>query len=156
MQSVARSLHRSYAADPESVAQARRALGDFAAGAGAAPRLVEAVRLATSEAVTNAVRHAYGDGPGYVHVTAGIVSDELWVLIADDGGGLEPRSGRPGLGLGLCLIAQLSDRMAIVARAGGGTEVRMRFDFVAAGTASARAVSMNGALRAVDPSSSLA
>ncbi len=156
MQSVARSFSRSYPARPKTVAQARRALGDFAAGAGAPQRQVDAVRLATSEAFTNAVLHAYDDEPGQVHVTAGIVSDEIWVLVADDGCGLAPRSGRPGLGLGLCLIAQLSDRMAIVPRAGGGTEVRMRFNCVTAGIAGAPDRSEDGARWAVDPSGSLA
>lgn len=125
MQSVGQSLHRRFPAEPGSVAQERRVLGDLAAGA--SEHQVEAIALATSETVTNAVVHAYDDEPGQVHVAGGIVSDEIWVLIADDGRGLEPRLDRPGLGLGLCLIAQLSDRMAIVTRAGGGTEVRMRF-----------------------------
>ena len=49
------------------------------------------------------------------------------MLIADDGCGLEPRDRPPGLGLGLGLIAQLSDHLAIAPRANGGTEVRMRF-----------------------------
>ena len=55
------------------------------------------------------------------------MSDGLWVLIADDGCGMEPRADRPGLGLGLGLISQVSDELAIVPRASGGTEVRMRF-----------------------------
>lgn len=117
-------------AETDSVPSARRALSDFAAAAGAEPHQVEAVRLASSEALTNAVLHAYRGGPGSVYVTAAVVADELWVLIADDGCGLEPRADRPGLGLGLGLIAQVSDDLAIVPRAGGGTEVRMRFDLV--------------------------
>lgn len=95
---------------------------------GADPSLKEAVCLAASEAMTNAVVHAYHGQPGRVYVTAAVVSDELWILIADDGRGLEPRSERPGLGLGLGLIAQVTSELAIVPRANGGTEVRMRFD----------------------------
>jgi len=122
----------TYPAQPSSAAQARAALADVAAAAGADQRQVDAVRLAVSEAVTNAILHAYRGKPGQVHVTAAVVSQELWVLIADDGCGMEPASDRPGLGLGLGLIAQLSDHMAIVPRATGGTEVQVRFDLVTA------------------------
>lgn len=115
-------------AEPESVALARAALREFARAAGADQERVDAVRLAGSEAVSNAVIHAYRDEPGEIQVTAAVVSGELWVLVADDGCGMDPRADRPGLGLGLGLIAQVSDELAIVPRAGGGTELRMRFN----------------------------
>jgi anti-sigma regulatory factor (Ser/Thr protein kinase) len=130
MRSVANSLTESYPADARSVAQARHSLSDFAAAAGADEHQIEAVRLASSEALTNAVLHAYRGEGGRIHITAAVVEDELWVLIADDGCGLEPAPDRPGLGLGLGLIAQLSDHLAIAPRANGGTEVRMRFSLV--------------------------
>src|SRR5947199_3413703 len=125
---LASSLNECFPADSEHVPVARQALCDFAADAGASPEQVENVRLATSEALTNAVLHAYRDGTGPVYVTAALVSTELWVLIADDGCGLSVCSDSPGLGLGLPLIAQASDDFTIVTRATGGTEVRMRVD----------------------------
>jgi len=130
MQDGANTLTVTYPANPASVAIARRALTAFAAGAGADHRQTEAVRLAVSEAMTNAVLHAYRDDAGEVHVTAALVCGELSVLIGDDGCGLQPRADRPGLGLGLALISQVSDEMAVVPRAGGGTEVRMGFALV--------------------------
>ena len=137
MWSVPRNLSRSYPAVPGSVVEARRAVSEFAAASGADRDQVEAVRLACSEALTNAVLHAYRGvpGPGEVHVTAASVSDQLRVLIADDGCGLEPNADRPGLGFGLALITQLSDSVTIVSRASGGTEVRMRFSLVTAESA---------------------
>ncbi len=128
MPNGAKTLMLTFRAEPDAVARARQALREFAAEAGASADQIDAVRLASSEAVTNAVLHAYRDEPGKVYVSAALVSDELWILIADDGCGLEPRTGRPGLGLGLGLISQVSDHLTIVARSGGGTEVRMRFD----------------------------
>lgn len=128
MQSVTESLSVTYDAVPGSVAQARTALVEFADRVGATAAEIDAVRLAASEAVTNAVLHAYRGAAGQVHVTAALAGRELWLLVADDGGGLQPAADRPGLGLGLGLISQLSDEMAIVARACGGTEVRIRFD----------------------------
>jgi anti-sigma regulatory factor (Ser/Thr protein kinase) len=134
MQPDANTLTVTYPANPEAVAIARHALTAFAAEAGADHDQIEAVRLAVSEAMTNAVLHAYHSTPGDVYVTAALVSDELWVLVGDDGSGMEARPDRPGLGLGLALIAQVSDDMSIVPRAGGGTEVRMRFALVSAKT----------------------
>jgi anti-sigma regulatory factor (Ser/Thr protein kinase) len=127
MRSVVRHVNETYPATPDSVAQARSRVADFAGAAGAPPLVVDAVRLATSEAMTNAVVHAYSDEPGSIYVTAAVAAGELWILISDDGRGPEPRAHRHGLGLGLGLISQLSDEFAIVSRASGGTEVRMRF-----------------------------
>jgi anti-sigma regulatory factor (Ser/Thr protein kinase) len=118
---------RSYLAEPETVPRARRALVEFACEAGADATQVEALGLAVSEAVTNAVRHAYGDETGQVHVTAALAGEELWVLIGDDGHGLETRTQSPGLGMGLAVIASMSDGFSVVKRATGGTELRMRF-----------------------------
>lgn len=132
MQPDAHTLTVTYPANPEAIAVARGALTAFAAEAGADHEQIEAVRLAVSEAMTNAVLHAYRSTPGDVYVTAALVSDELWVLVGDDGGGMEARPDRPGLGLGLALISQVSDDMSVVPRAGGGTEVRMRFALVSA------------------------
>lgn len=145
MQCDANTLTVTYPAEPDSVALARHALTRFAATAGADDRQLESVRLAASEALTNAVLHAYRDTAGEVHVTAAHVADELWILVCDDGCGLEPRPDRPGLGLGLALISQVSEEMSVGPRAGGGTEVRMRFALVHANrTAPAVATSPDG------------
>ncbi len=125
--SVVKSLTESYPAVARSVALARDALAAFAAEVGATREQVDSVRLASSEALTNVVVHAYAEGPGTIYVTAALVSDDLWVLIGDDGGGLRVRSERRGLGVGLMLIARASDYFAVVKRSSGGTEVRMRF-----------------------------
>jgi len=118
----------SFPAVPEAVAQARNVLTAFARDAGADPDQLEAVRLAASEAVTNAVMHAYRNrDAGMVQVTASYVENELWLLVADAGDGLRPRAGSTGLGLGLALIAQLADEFQILSRGSGGTELRLRF-----------------------------
>ena len=135
MQSDAHTLTAEYPAEPESVARARHAISEFAAAAGADRKQIDAVRLAASEAVTNAVLHAYRGEPGNVQVTAAVVADELWVLVSDDGCGLEPRPDGTGLGLGLALIAQVSDELSVVPRASGGIEVRMRFALARTATA---------------------
>lgn len=130
MHSVVRNLNETYEASPRSVADGRTKLADFAAKAGATPIQVDAVRLAASEAMTNSVLHAYRGGPGLIYLNAAVASGELWILISDDGCGLRPRADRPGLGLGLGLISEVSDDFAVVSRATGGTEVRIRFNLV--------------------------
>jgi anti-sigma regulatory factor (Ser/Thr protein kinase) len=122
------SLDESYEADPESVGRARADLARFATGAGATSMQVDDVRLAVSEAVTNAVQHGYRGSPGRVQIAAGATDRELWIIVCDSGSGMQLSTDRPGLGLGLGLIAQVTDHMTIVPRRAGGTELRMRFD----------------------------
>lgn len=136
----------SYAAVVGSVPSARAALADFAAESGASATEVEAVRWAASEALTNVVLHAYRDGPGEIHVTAAVTAGQLWVLIADDGCGLDASHDSPGLGLGLRLIAQIADDLVIARRASGGAELRMGFKLAAAAATDASGAQDRGSL----------
>jgi anti-sigma regulatory factor (Ser/Thr protein kinase) len=128
------TFSESYAAVPESVPVARKALTDFARDAGVDGERLQAVRLAASEAITNAILHAYDQGvAGEVCISATYIDRELWVLITDTGHGMRARDNSPGLGLGLALIAQLADEFQVLSRGSGGTELRMRFDLSPAG-----------------------
>jgi anti-sigma regulatory factor (Ser/Thr protein kinase) len=117
------------AAVPASVPAMRDALRGFLADHGAG-RLVRArVTLATGEAVTNAVLHAYPDGQsGTVRIDADLEDDELEVVVSDHGRGFaadcEPSAG---LGLGLALMRKESAEFEIHDRPLGGVEVWMRF-----------------------------
>jgi anti-sigma regulatory factor (Ser/Thr protein kinase) len=117
----------TYPAVPDAVPSARKALTDFARDAGAEGEQLQAVRLAASEAITNAIIHAYDLGvDGEVCISATYLHGELWLLIGDTGHGMRARDNSPGLGLGL--IAQLADDFQILSRGSGGTELRMRFN----------------------------
>jgi serine/threonine-protein kinase RsbW len=120
----------TFEADREAPGDARRAISEFAAAGGATDRALGSVAVCISEAITNAVVHAYrhDDRPGRVEVEAELDGDWLWVRVRDQGRGLEPRLDSPGLGLGLPLIAQLSASSEIVSPEQGGTEIIMRFD----------------------------
>jgi serine/threonine-protein kinase RsbW len=100
---------------------------------------VDDVRLAVSEAVTNAVRHAYnGRDRGDVTGTAHVDDGTLRIVIADAGNGMrEGSSDNPGLGLGLRLIARLSQMLEVVSN-GTGTEIHMTFPCPGVTTGSAR------------------
>jgi anti-sigma regulatory factor (Ser/Thr protein kinase) len=110
----------------------RRAVGDAARRLGAGDELLLQVNLAVTEALTNAVQHAYRDradadvGEVRVLVASGDGAT-LVVRVQDDGIGPTPRRDSPGLGLGLCLMAHETDRFEMTRSADGGTEVVLHF-----------------------------
>lgn len=117
-------------ATPDAVRPLRTAARAFAAEAGASQDIVEGVQLAVSEAVTNAVLHAYcgSERPGPVCLDACVDGEELCVEVCDLGSGMVPRDDSPGAGVGLTVIARLAARLRIdTARGGRGTCLRMSF-----------------------------
>ncbi|HEU4974438.1 MAG TPA: ATP-binding protein [Baekduia sp.] len=117
------------AATPDQVAVLRRAVCEYARGAGITDGRLGDVRLAVSEAVTNAVLHAYRDrDPGEVRVHATVEADGcLAVIVEDDGFGPLPRPDSPGLGLGLPTIASVADAVELTAGTAAGARLSMRF-----------------------------
>jgi serine/threonine-protein kinase RsbW len=116
-------------ATAESVPALRTAVADFLAAAGTIESMVQTVKLAVSEALTNVVLHAYPDGaPGPVVVSAVVDSGVVEVTITDEGRGMVPRADSPGAGLGLPIIAQLAAAVEISHGAGSGTRLRMSFE----------------------------
>jgi anti-sigma regulatory factor (Ser/Thr protein kinase) len=118
----------SVAAQPRSVRLARHAIVALADRYGASPALLGSVALAVSEAATNVVQHAYPHRrvSGRLHYDADIEDGDLEIVIADDGDGVRSDHDRDGLGLGLHIIASVSDEFAVTARP-VGLEVWMRF-----------------------------
>lgn len=116
-------------AEPAAAALARQAVTRFARAQGAINGTVADVALAVSEAVTNAVLHAYRDrpAPGELTVLGTRRGDELEVLVCDEGDGVTPRVDSPGLGVGLAIIGRLARSMEVRQRSGGGAEICMRF-----------------------------
>jgi len=129
MMLVSVQLHRSMDAVPSSVPALRGAVADFITGAGISEPLLTDVKLAVSEAVTNAVLHAYVGArrPGRVRVSAWLERNDLHVEVSDDGAGMMPRLDSPGLGVGLPFIADTTDTLDIGISPRGGTLLRMTF-----------------------------
>ena len=111
---------------PLGVRMVRKELTAIAAGCGMDADGVADVRLAVTEAATNAVMHAYADTAGELTVTATARDGELAIVIGDTGPGLVERDDSPGLGVGLSVIATVALRLRIVS-APGGTQVHMTF-----------------------------
>jgi serine/threonine-protein kinase RsbW len=76
--------------------------------------------------------HAYDSDTGMLEVEMLAAEEGLTIVVRDHGSGIQPRPARaepPALGLGLPLIAALSDAFELRGSAGRGTEVRMTFAY---------------------------
>lgn len=107
----------------------RHRVAEYAQTAGASDDVVERVRLAVSEALTNIVVHAYlGRDPGSMSAEAWCEANHLVIRVSDEGHGLIPRSDSPGLGMGIPIMARIADDFRIAVReATPGTVVSLRF-----------------------------
>lgn len=116
---------------PSSVGQLRHRASAFAAAAGASREVTDAIALAVSETVTNAILHAYDDEDGQVRVSCRVDGERFIVEVADEGGGLAPRRDSPGIGHGLAMVGALVQTLDVTpGQDGRGTAVTMAFGSV--------------------------
>jgi serine/threonine-protein kinase RsbW len=111
----------------ENVAVVRHAFGGLGDALDIDDQVLADVKLAVTEACTNVVVHAYPDAEGPMEVAAAIRDGRLAVAVRDEGRGMLPRPDSPGLGLGLPLIATLSETLELGSGDDDRTEVRMTF-----------------------------
>ena len=97
------------------------------------PEVLGDLKLALTEACTNSVRHAYGDGDGLVEILYELHEDRLVVEVSDEGEGFEPRADGASPadqeelaegGLGIAIIEALSDEFEIREGDRGGSRLR--------------------------------
>lgn len=121
----------SVPADAASISVVRHAMSGVAAVDDWHPAFLADVNVAVTEACENAVLHGYrGRDPGTVAIGVHTDGDDLIVRVADDGDGFPAGDGdreAPGEGVGVMLMLTLTDHLAIASRAGGPTELTMRF-----------------------------
>ena len=121
-------------ARPEGVAVVRQALAGLADALAFDAAVLADMKMAVSEACTNVVVHAYDDSDGVIEVDMTAGEADLTIRVRDYGTGIQPQVNDsrevPALGLGLPLIAALSDAFELHGSAGKGTEVRMTFAYV--------------------------
>ncbi len=121
-------MELALAARAENIAIVRYALGGFGEAFAVSESKLSDIRLAVTEACANVVVHAYPDGhEGPMEVVAKLDEGELTVVVRDWGRGIRPRSDSPGLGLGLSLIAALTETVQLGHDSEEHTEVRMMF-----------------------------
>lgn len=124
------------AAIPENVGVARLLAAMVAAQAEFTVAEVDEVKLAVSEAVTNAIVHGYqGDGSRAVLMEITLTDGLLQIVVADDGRGIEDvalamqpavSSDPERMGLGFCFMETHMDQLEVESEAGKGTRVVMR------------------------------
>jgi serine/threonine-protein kinase RsbW len=116
---------------PERVPGARRAVTNLCEELGFAEDLRERVRLATTEACANCVRHAYKQpvANAVFELDAHIEEDALVVTVRDGGIGFFGVRAAPTDegGHGIELIDRVADSADIWSRPGQGTRITMRF-----------------------------
>lgn len=119
---------------PSNVGVARIAVATFAAGLDFTVPDVEEIKVAVSEAVSNAVLHAYPGGPGEVTIQAAAGDGEIIVEVEDQGVGIPDlaKAREPGfttvpdhMGLGLSFMESFMDDLSLESSPGKGTRVRM-------------------------------
>ena len=101
---------------PQAVPSARRAIQAYVDRDEVPTAIRASAALAVTEACTNVVLHAYLDAeePGEVEVRARLDEQELILQVSDGGRGMKPRADSPGLGMGLPLIAQMTDHFEVL------------------------------------------
>jgi serine/threonine-protein kinase RsbW len=118
-------------AKPEFLLLARLAATSVGRSAGASEETIADLKLAVTEAVANAVRHAYpSDSPGRVTVELTATAGRLEIAVSDEGRGLGGAdvSTAPGplaeSGMGLSIIRAIADELDVGAGPDGrGTRV---------------------------------
>ena len=111
-------------ARPENVIVVRQAVAGLGEAYGLTEQRLADLKTVVTEACNNVVLHAYDDDEGPLVVTAEANDRGIEIVVADEGSGFRPRADETeaNLGLGLPLIASLSDSFEISGSAGGGTQ----------------------------------
>ncbi|MBQ8955066.1 MAG: anti-sigma F factor [Clostridia bacterium] len=123
---------------PENEALSRMAISAFIMPVNPTLEQLGDVKTAVSEAVTNAIVHGYGGGPGLVRLRA--LLDEaggLTVEVVDKGRGIEnvERARQPFFttmedsersGMGFTVMESFMDGVEVISQVNNGTMVRMR------------------------------
>ncbi len=121
-------------ATPSAVPELRRRATEFVSIASGSEEVTQAVALAVSETVTNAVVHAYnGQTRGQVSVSCHADGERFVLEVVDDGTGIWLRQDSPGIGHGLAMVGALAHALNIAPGPDGrGTAVTMAFGRVPA------------------------
>ena len=93
------------------------------------------IKTAVSEAVTNAIVHAYRDTVGKIYITVSTEESTVRISVRDIGCGIEnikqameplfTTGGEERAGLGFAVMESFTDRLTVHSRVGKGTVVTM-------------------------------
>ena len=125
---LGRVVRLTIPAKPEYITLSRLALAGLSRVRTFSDDTLADLKLALTEACSNSVRHAYGDGEGHVDISFELRDDRLIVEVSDDGAGFELVDGATNGadeelsegGLGIAIIRSIADEVEI----GGGPDGR--------------------------------
>lgn len=129
-----RAIHLRIPAKAEYITLGRLALTGLAQLREIREETMADLKLALTEAVSNSVRHAYGEqGDGHVDITYELRPDRLSIQVVDDGNGFDPDEA-PAIdgeelsegGLGISIIRSIADEFEIASQPGSRGS-RLRF-----------------------------
>jgi serine/threonine-protein kinase RsbW len=133
MTEAASSVRLTIPAKPEYITLGRLALTGIAKLRPVSDETLSDLKLALTEACTNSVRHAYGNGSvGIVEIVYELRPDRLVVEVADSGTGfseaelMEEAEKLTEGGLGIAIIRAVADELEIGERQDGSGS-RLRF-----------------------------
>jgi len=113
-------------ASQDSLPLVRQALRSLGETVDADLDALEDAELAVTEAMANAVEHAYDGKGGEVRVSLDPRNSDITVVVSDDGQGIpEDVQRREGRGFGLSMIEGIAEKMEV--SGGDGTDVSMTF-----------------------------
>jgi stage II sporulation protein AB (anti-sigma F factor) len=127
-------LRMTFKAERGNLGAVRNAVAAFAAQLDFTLSELEEIKLAVSEAVTNAIVHAYPGGGGTVTVEARLVEGRLEVEVRDEGVGIADvtQARQPSfsthpdrLGMGFAFMEAFVDELEVDSTPGRGTRVRL-------------------------------
>jgi serine/threonine-protein kinase RsbW len=129
-----RAIHLRIPAKAEYITLCRLALTGLAQLRDIGEDTMADLKLALTEAVSNSVRHAYGErGDGHVDITYELWPDRLGIQVVDNGNGFDPEE-TPVLegeelsegGLGIAIIKSIADEFELDSKLGSRGS-RLRF-----------------------------
>ena len=130
-------MRLEFDAQPENESFARVAVSAFTVPLGPTMDVLSDVRTAVSEAVTNAIVHAYGERGGLIEVSAALRDDGVLLLdVRDRGCGIPdvPKAMEPFFttqpekersGMGFAVMQSFMDAVLVTRAVGEGTCVHM-------------------------------
>lgn len=132
---IKNELKMEFTAISENVGIARVVAAAFAAQLDFTLSTLEEIKVAISEAVSNAVIHGYGNsGEGTVYMTLRLLDAAIEIMIADDGCGIADieQARQPAfssdperMGLGFVFMESFMDQLEVWSELSKGTRVRM-------------------------------
>jgi serine/threonine-protein kinase RsbW len=131
MTEAGQSVRLTIPARAEYITLGRLALTAIAGLRPVSDETLHDLKLALTEACTNSVKHAYGNGGGEVEIVYLLEPDRLVVEVGDMGSGFDPAEAGAGEdselgegGLGIAIIRAVSDEVEIGPRGNGGSKLR--------------------------------